>query len=152
MYITMPKGIYMNYQKIYDHLITNAKNRKLEVYTEFHHIIPKCMGGDNSIDNFVRLTAKEHYVAHHLLYKIHRTSKLAHAWFSMLRMSNGQQRVFTSIQYEKVKLAHIKALKSSMKGANNPFYGKHHTAETRKKLSECSKKQIKTQKNNFNMD
>jgi hypothetical protein len=69
----------MNYQKIYDRLVSNAKNRPVEGYTEKHHIKPKCIGGDDSNDNLVRLTSREHYIAHRLLYKIHGTSKLAHA-------------------------------------------------------------------------
>ena len=64
----------MDYKKHYNRLIENAKLRtSINEYTEMHHIIPKCMGGDDSNTNLVRLTAKEHFVAHHLLYKVHRT-------------------------------------------------------------------------------
>jgi len=61
----------MNYQKHYDALINRAKNRLLEGYCETHHIIPRCMGGNNDADNLVDLTAEEHYVAHQLLVKMH---------------------------------------------------------------------------------
>jgi len=60
----------MNYAKHYDALIDRAKCRLLEGYSERHHVIPKCMGGSNNIDNIVRLTPEEHYVAHQLLTKI----------------------------------------------------------------------------------
>lgn len=69
----------MNYRKVYDDLINNAKlkNRiKLDkndqnyIYYESHHIIPKCIGGKDK-NNLVLLTAKEHYLAHKLLVRIY---------------------------------------------------------------------------------
>lgn len=56
--------------KHYNKLIERSKNRNLTGYSEKHHIIPKCMGGDNSKSNIARLTPEEHYVAHQLLVKI----------------------------------------------------------------------------------
>ena len=61
----------MDYKKHYNRLIANAKNRILEGYTERHHIVPRCMGGDDSSENLVDLTPEEHYVAHQLLVKIY---------------------------------------------------------------------------------
>jgi hypothetical protein len=61
----------MNYKKIYDSIIDRAKIRNLEEYSELHHIIPKCIGGNNSKNNLVKLTPEEHYVAHQLLVKIY---------------------------------------------------------------------------------
>ena len=55
----------------YDILITRAQNRKPpSEYCELHHIIPKCLGGENTKENLVLLTAREHYIAHLLLSKI----------------------------------------------------------------------------------
>jgi hypothetical protein len=128
----------MNYQKIYENLIQKARNRtSVSEYTELHHIIPKCMNGDNSASNLVRLTAREHFIAHALLYRIHKTSKLAHAWFSMLRTGNGQQRNFTSRQYKKAREAHVNALKKQV-GIKNPFYGRKHTDEAKRKISNAN--------------
>ena len=62
----------MNYKKIYTAIIERAKTRPLVVgYFERHHIIPKCLGGDNNIENLVDLTPEEHYVCHQLLFKMH---------------------------------------------------------------------------------
>ena len=61
----------MNYEKIYDILISKAQNRILETYTETHHIVPKCIGGTDNINNLVELTPEEHYLAHQLLVKIY---------------------------------------------------------------------------------
>lgn len=63
----------MNYQKIYDNLIYRAKSRQLsdDVYTEIHHITPRCLGGSDDPTNLVKLTLREHFLAHLLLCKIH---------------------------------------------------------------------------------
>lgn len=61
----------MDYKKHYELLISRAKNRHLLEYSEKHHIIPRCMGGDDSSDNIAVLTPEEHYLAHQLLVKIY---------------------------------------------------------------------------------
>jgi hypothetical protein len=61
----------MTYTKHYTNLINRAKERTLEGYKESHHIIPKCLGGTDERDNLVDLTAREHFIAHLLLWKIH---------------------------------------------------------------------------------
>ena len=69
----------MNYQNIYNNLIINAKSeyriKYNGTYYEKHHILPKCLGGDNSFNNLVLLTAKEHYIAHKLLILIYPKNK-----------------------------------------------------------------------------
>lgn len=74
----------MDYKKIYNQIIERAKSRELEGYIERHHIIPKCMGGDNNKTNIVQLTAREHYLCHLLLVKIYPNEpKLIHSLFLM---------------------------------------------------------------------
>ena len=75
----------MNYKKHYNLLIDRAKLRKLDGYFEKHHIIPKCMGGSDDVDNIVKLNAREHFVAHQLLYKIY---KLPQLYYSISMMVN----------------------------------------------------------------
>ena len=62
------------------------------------------MGGSNEKENIVRLTAKEHYIAHRLLYKIYRTPQLAFALKAMSMASSRLHRSFTSRQYEHIRL------------------------------------------------
>jgi hypothetical protein len=71
----------MDYARHYRALIERARNRHLNgCYVERHHIIPRCMGGDEEPSNLVRLTAEEHCLAHQLLAKMHpENEKLAYA-------------------------------------------------------------------------
>lgn len=64
------------YEKVYQDLMESRKTRgldktKLSYYTEKHHIIPKCMGGNNDSENLVLLTMREHILAHYILTRIY---------------------------------------------------------------------------------
>ena len=121
----------MNYLAIYNKLVENRKTFPVvDEYCENHHIIPKCLGGDNSPENMVRLTAREHFIAHQLLYKHYRTPELAFAWHSMLRCDPDQKRYYTSRQVAAARKAHSDTLKITMLGEGNHFYGKKHSDET----------------------
>jgi hypothetical protein len=78
----------MDYRKHYNALIDRSKNRSLTGYTEKHHIIPKCVGGDDSSNNIAILTPEEHYVAHQLLVKIYNVESLIYAANMMTIVSN----------------------------------------------------------------
>lgn len=68
---TTKMTIYMNYEKIYNDLISTSRDKILDGYSERHHIIPRCMGGTDDSSNIVSLTPEEHFVAHLLLVKIY---------------------------------------------------------------------------------
>jgi Straboviridae homing endonuclease len=83
----------MNYLKIYESLIKEAKKKNRKklrktnenyVYYENHHILPKCIGGLNNKENLILLTPKEHYLAHKLLVRIYKGNrKIALAYHRM---------------------------------------------------------------------
>jgi hypothetical protein len=62
----------MDYKEHYKRLIKTRLNRKIEPskYYEKHHIVPKCWGGNDKHENIIHLTAREHYIAHWLLYRM----------------------------------------------------------------------------------
>lgn len=65
--------IFINnkYTKWYFNIILHAKSRISNIdYYEIHHIIPKSLNGDNSNENLVKLTAREHFICHLLLTKM----------------------------------------------------------------------------------
>ena len=58
------------YIRWYISLIRKSQNRNEIIgYSESHHIFPKSIFGDNK--STVRLTAREHFIAHKILYKIY---------------------------------------------------------------------------------
>lgn len=104
----------MNYLKIYNLLI--EKRQKYEVFECFerHHILPKSMFPEfeHCNDNIVKLTYREHYIAHHLLYNIYKKSnnktgmhKMANAWMRMCTNKNGLH--VTQREFEKARNAAI---------------------------------------------
>lgn len=131
----------MDYLKIYNDLINDAKNNpKIEQYKESHHIIPKCLGGKKSKSNLVKLTARQHFIAHWLLYKIYKTSSLAHAWNCMSRVSVGQEkRLINSHGFKYARENRNKILSINSMGPKNHFYGKKHKEETKLILSRLNK-------------
>lgn len=114
----------MNYQKHYNALIQRAKNRKLDSYTETHHILPRCKGGDDSPENLVELTPEEHLIAHLLLYKINDDHQLLYA---AMRMHN-RVRSNKEYGYLRRKFSEMQRIKHS--GPGNPMYGKAHSEQT----------------------
>ncbi len=80
----------VNYNKIYNELIDRAKTRELIGYYEKHHIIPKCMGGNNDLSNIAKLTAEEHYLAHQLLVKLYPENNSLLFAAHMMTRSNGK--------------------------------------------------------------
>lgn len=124
----------MNYSKIYQQLIERGKNRILEGYCERHHILPKCLGGNNHSENLVKLTAREHFIAHRLLTKIYPESSGLKCAAWMMCNGNKKKRIygFTSRVYEFVKIERSKALSLKLKGKPT---NRSPSAETRAKLS-----------------
>ena len=153
----------MNYLKVYCNLIRKAENRTPpEGYTENHHIFPISIFGNN--DRIVVLTAREHYITHALLEKIYmkrygkdddRTKKMTYAFWGMNNQKK-DKRYFSSHLYEKSKQRFIEILSESQKGKNNcmygkigeenPFYGQHHSGESKQKISKKLKEKWKNQK------
>ncbi len=87
----------MNYQKVYNSLIEKAcKREHINEYSEIHHIQPKSLGGSNDQANLVRLTAREHFIAHFLLAKIYGGTQ----WFSIIRMRGNSGYYTNSRLYE----------------------------------------------------
>jgi hypothetical protein len=127
----------MNYQKIQDNIISKAKNENRKktkdgLYYELHHIIPKCMCGDNNKENLVLLTAKEHFLVHWLLAEIHDTNSL---WFAFNRMCHTTIKNKDNRTY-KVSSRIYELLKSKLSEKQK---GKKHSEETKNKMSQKKK-------------
>lgn len=98
----------MNYENLYVNLLLKhgTEVKPNLGYYERHHIVPKSMGGDNSKSNLVYLSGRAHFVAHHLLYKIHKNQEMATAFYGMCDLNRRPERYLpTGRQYEAARLA-----------------------------------------------
>lgn len=79
-------------------------------YTEIHHVIPTSMGGTDESSNMVRLSARQHFVAHLLLTKAVPKKWLPQAWAALRSMAlmrmPGRDFVVTSRMYEQLRVHH----------------------------------------------
>ena len=130
----------MDYIKIYNNIIEKAKNRQLEGYVEKHHIIPKCLGGNNEKENLVRLTAREHFLCHLLLCEIYpNESKLKYALFLMAIGKNKKliKYKINNRLYERLKIEYIKISKGKLEPKN--FGNKIKSLERNKKIGDANR-------------
>lgn len=131
------------YSSAYQNIIERAVSRKLTTrkqakvilgYVEKHHIIPKCIGGTDERLNLVFLTAKEHFVCHHLLTKmfddVDILRKMRFAMNKMARKSLNQQRVrITATVFEKMRRDFAEDMREQNKGKiKGPMSDKHKLA------------------------
>ena len=134
----------MNYQKVYNALIAKRRQHpiaKVRVgskyglydgsYTETHHIIPKCMGGTNTQGNLIELSAREHFVAHKLLFKAYLgtqfESSLANAFWQMCycRKDKAYKINKSSRQFAREKRLAIEVMSKQLRGRIHINDGKH---------------------------
>lgn len=150
------------YTKWYINIVRDALKRiNIDVYTENHHILPKCfkLGGEKDKRNIVILTAREHFVCHQLLVRMtdDKVLKLKLSCAALrMAFSNGVDRykissiVFSQIkeQLSRNKLGSIgykwtDEQREKLKNRPHGFTkGMTHTEETKLKIKEKRKLQI----------
>jgi hypothetical protein len=111
----------MKYLRIYYQLVAQTARQGREGYVEIHHIVPRSVFGTglmredhlkelNDPNNLVKLTAREHYVAHWLLARAFPDSKpLIGAFWAMTNFAKpeGKKRNYTvsSRAFEEARIA-----------------------------------------------
>lgn len=138
----------MNYLKIYNNIIEKYKRLNLQkskdLYIETHHIIPKCLDGNDNNKNLVNLTAKAHFICHLLLTKIYKNTEFEYKlWNAAHRFIYGNdiknKIKITSNQYKFIKENFSKFMSKTNVGKGNPNYGNFWSDEQRKNLSDKRK-------------
>lgn len=117
----------MDYQKIYDNLVKKRLENPPTEKFERHHIVPRSLGGSDDKENIVKLTLREHYIAHLLLCRIHRGTR---NYFPMLRALNmmraGREGTYikNSRMFEYFRADFIGAMSEAQSGERNSQFGK----------------------------
>jgi hypothetical protein len=135
------------YTRWYYNIIQRAQTRSISGYTEQHHIIPRSLGGNNTKDNLVALTAREHFVCHLLLTKMTVNlfkQKMCFAFWLLCNNANKHQQRYkaTSNTYAKIRNEYSKIVSLKYRGVSKgyaSFAGKKHSVETKKLQSEVKK-------------
>jgi len=138
----------MDYLRIYNQIVERGKGRILTGYTETHHIIPKCVGGNNECWNLVNLTAREHFICHLLLCEIYpQNKKLRFALWNMCNVKRRYQQryVVGSRMYNFIR----EEYSEQVRGENNPRYGKKLSEEIKNKISKSRIGLYVGEKNSF---
>ena len=142
------------YWKWYWGIIEKSKYRDAQSlgYFEKHHVIPKSLGGDDGEDNIVALTAKEHFICHHILTKITKDEDQVKMWnaffFMHMNPSTKSSRYFTARTFELSKLK-MSETKKNLVGEMNPFYGKRHNETAKEKMSKNWNRGLRQHKRNI---
>jgi hypothetical protein len=131
----------MNHLKIYETIIKKAKSENRikyrDIYYEKHHIMPRCLFGNDDNENKVLLTAKEHFICHKLLTYIYPShSGLTYAFHRMC-YGNMHNRDYKISSKDYVYCRELLAKNCS--GENHPFFGKKHNEESLKKMGAANK-------------
>ena len=138
------------YSRWYDQLIHKAQLRgPIQGYKETHHIIPRCFGGGDSKENLVQLTAREHYIAHALLWKMKvpgvHGSKMAFAFNTFINKMTTKERginhtyTISSRMYETFRKHYSQILKEKYAREGGTWVGRKHTEESKRLIGEKSK-------------
>jgi len=94
------------FKKTYDYIVYDVRNNLLIADFEVHHILPRSLGGLDSLENRVRLTYRQHFICHWLLWKMSTgkdREKMALAFKFMKEGQQGKFVVLNSITFARVK-------------------------------------------------
>lgn len=117
------------YTRWYMSLMQSRQLLQREGYQEKHHIIPRSLGGTNERSNIVRLTAREHFIAHLLLTKMLDGKALRKMQCALMYME-GRLRTKGMLRCSS-RIFHM--VKEASSAANK----RRHSAATRKKISDA---------------
>lgn len=156
---------YWWYKKTYDFLVETRKSRgtKKKKGDGFnrHHIIPKCIGGEDVENNYVLLTFREHLIAHMLLVRLYPNENgLKYSLLRMIQSSHSDRKentykvdktgknisfTISTKFFEELRLASVNHLRTKISGTTlsdetkNKISDKHlgmkYSEEHKKNLS-----------------
>ena len=132
----------MNWKRVHDQIIERAQNRTLEGYSELHHILPKCLGGNDDKNNLIKLTAREHFIIHKILNILHpEIEGLRYAVWIFVTFNDNRGIKIGSREYERLRTLFSESASKRMK-IDNPSHG-GLSKEHKEKLSKAGVERFK---------
>lgn len=136
------------YTKWHNAIIERAKNRAIEGYCERHHVIPESLGGPNTKENIVKLTAREHFIVHLLLIRMMdntnaKMKMINAAWYFQGNIKHSELKInghtYECLKRQKslAQKAYIQTPEEKIKRAKSNT-GKKRTEETKQKMRDAS--------------
>ena len=129
----------------YTRFIGSLRVRSVDGYAEVHHIVPRSLGGSDDADNLIRLTARQHFIAHWMLARAIGGSA-ARAFFMMSNF--GKYGRVNSTTYAMARQEYAEQVSQQLKQCPNvPLFTDAHREKLRqaklgRKLSEETKRKV----------
>jgi hypothetical protein len=142
----------MNHLVVYNKIIDNARNQSREkgreIYYENHHIIPRCLDGNNKKENKVLLTAKEHFICHKLLTYIYPKNRKIIMAYQFMTVGRNDKLILSSRDFQYLKELCFatpmpeetrEKIRKTLTGRKNPPLSE----ETKKKISNSNRGKVR---------
>lgn len=129
----------------YQRFIGSLRGQSVDGYGEVHHIVPRSLGGSDDADNLIRLTARQHYIAHWMLARALGGSA-ARAFFMMSNF--GKYGQVNSTTYQIARKEYADRVSEQLKACPNvPVFTDAHREKLRqakigRRLSEETKRRV----------
>ena len=145
-YFDISSEYWKKVEKIYED--NESFPKKVVKDRNLHHKFPRSFSKkdgvdvDNDEDNLVSLSLADHFRVHYYLWKCAKKGyrgMMVRAFVFMRKKMVVYASDETIEQLAKDYETAMKEVAEAMKGEKNPFYGKHHSAESKKKISESQK-------------
>lgn len=122
----------MDLQALHDSIISNAKSQnrvKGQEYYELHHIKPKCLFPEfanlkKHPNNGVLLTAREHFIVHRILARLHPNTKLVHAPWKMACTDKLGKYKVTARTYDYLRKEHARRISEDVESNKKKAWAK----------------------------
>ena len=120
-----------HYYNRYQRFIGSLRGQSVDGYAEVHHIVPRSLGGSDDADNLIRLTARQHFIAHWILARALGGSA-SRAFFMMSNF--GKYGQVNSTTYQIARQEYAEQVSKQLKGKPSQCL---FSDETRQKMREA---------------
>lgn len=137
------------WQRVLEIFAANEKyDKKIVSGRNLHHKFPRSFSKklgepiDNDKDNLISLSLADHFLVHYYYYKLAKKGYRQSMATAFTFMAKKSIKYMSPDTAEMIAKDYEEATEEAKNDENNPFYGKHHSDETRRKLSESHKGQV----------